>query len=150
MTRNKIIKTGEQGDWLNVLGMQLKFLCTSDDTDSQYSSMINTVPKGFGAPPHSHPWDEAVYVLKGEIEFLIDDEIRVLKAGDFLLTPANNKHAFTGVSEEEALMLAFDVPGHSHKFFQDINDQIKSIPQDLAKMPEIGDRHQVTFIPQNK
>lgn len=59
-----IVKRATEGDWLNVLGMKIQYLCTSVDTDGRYSSMLNTVPKGLGAPPHSHPWDEAFYTLK--------------------------------------------------------------------------------------
>jgi len=31
-------------------------------------------PEGSGPPPHSHPWDESFFVVKGEIDFGIDDE----------------------------------------------------------------------------
>ncbi|MFQ3250489.1 MAG: hypothetical protein ACI9O6_002327 [Glaciecola sp.] len=43
-------------------------------------------------------------------------------------------------------MIAFESPSHSHKFFQEINDTVQTIPDDLHKMPGIGERHQVTFL----
>lgn len=146
MSTSAIIKHASEGNWLNVLGMQLKFLCTSDDTQGRYSSMLNTVPQGLGAPPHQHPWDESFYVLKGEVEFMLGDERHVLKNGDYVLAPANTPHAFKGLSNEEGLLIPFESPGHSHRFFQEINDTVRAIPEDLGKMPDIGERHQVTFI----
>lgn len=146
MAIQAIMKTAEQGNWLNVLGMQLKFLCTSSDTKGRYSSMLNTVPKGLGAPPHQHPWDESFYVLKGEVEFLMNGERQLLKTGDYILIPANTVHGFTGMSDEEGLLIAFESPGHSSQFFQEINDTVRSIPEDLSKMPGIGERHKVKFV----
>jgi quercetin dioxygenase-like cupin family protein len=145
MESNVIVKKASDTDWLNVLGMKIKFLCSGEDTQGRYSSMLNTVPKGLGAPPHSHPWDEAFYVLKGEVELRIADAVHQLSVGDYVLVPANQVHAFTGLSAEEGLMLAFESPSHSRQFFQEINDSVQSIPEDLAKMPGIGQRHQVTF-----
>ena len=146
MATQPIFKHANEGNWLNVLGMQLKFLCTSDDTQGRYSSMLNTVPKGLGAPPHQHPWDEAFYVLKGQVEFLVGDKTHVLNVGDYVLAPANTTHGFTGLSDEEGLMIAFESPGHSHRFFEEINDTVTNLPADLDKMPDIGQRHHVTFI----
>ncbi|NMH58968.1 cupin domain-containing protein [Alteromonas ponticola] len=146
MTTSPIIQRAQDGNWLNVLGMQIKFLCTTDDTQGRYSSMLNTVPKGLGAPPHQHPWDEAFYVLKGEVEFILNGDQHVLREGDYVLAPADAVHAFKGLSDEEGLLIAFESPGHSHQFFQEINDTVKTLPDDLMKMPDIGQRHQVTFI----
>jgi quercetin dioxygenase-like cupin family protein len=146
MATKPIVKKVEEGEWLNVLGMQIKFLSTNEDTQGRYSSMLNTVPKGLGAPPHKHPWDESFYVVKGQVQLQLEDKIMSLNPGDYVLIPANYKHAFTGLSDEEGLLLAFDSPSHSHKFFQEINDTVKVLPDDLSKMPDIGGRHQVTFI----
>ena len=146
MTSKLIVKHDNDGQWLQVLGMQIKFLCTSDDTQGRYSSMLNTVPKGLGAPPHQHPWDEAFYVVKGQVEVQLDGQSICLNPGDYVLVPANHTHAFTGLSDEEGLMIAFESPSHSQEFFQEINDTVQTLPDDLYKMPDIGKRHQVTFV----
>ncbi|MEQ9463152.1 MAG: cupin domain-containing protein [Haliea sp.] len=146
MASRSIVQHASDGDWLNVLGMQIKFLCTSEDTQGRYSSMLNTVPKDCGAPPHTHPWDEAFYVLSGRIELRIDDKTHELGTGDYVLVPAGHVHAFTGLSDEEGLLIAYESPGNSHEFFQEINDTVRSLPDDLVKMPGIGERHQVSFV----
>lgn len=141
-----IIKHDSDEDWLSVLGMRLKFLCSGEDTHGRYSSMLNTVPKGLGAPPHKHPWDESFYVVKGQVELYLDDTVTVMNPGDYALVPANHVHAFKGLSDEEGLLLAFEYPSHSKQFFQEINDTVQQIPEDLGKMPDIGNRHKVTFV----
>lgn len=145
MQTKNIVKHANEGEWLNVLGMRIQFLCTSDDTQKRYSSMLNTVPKGLGAPPHSHPWDEAFYILKGQVELCVGDTTHQLSVGDYALVPANQVHSFNGLSDEEGTMILFESPSHSQEFFQEINDTIVNIPDDLSKIPGIGERHQVSF-----
>ncbi|GAB2674490.1 cupin domain-containing protein [Aliiglaciecola aliphaticivorans] len=146
MESTSIIKHASDENWLAVLGMRLKFLCTAEETNGRYSSMLNTVPKGLGAPPHSHPWDESFYVLQGRVELRLGDTITRMNPGDYALVPANHVHGFTGLSDEEGLLIRFESPSHSHSFFQEINDRVKTMPDDLYKMPDIGERHKVTFV----
>ena len=146
MQSKKVIKRAGDGQSLNVLGMKVKFLCSADDTNNQYSCALITVSSDTGTPPHKHPWDEAFYVLKGDIEFQLEDEQHKLTEGDYVLIPAGHIHSFRGSSEKEALILGFDVPSHSQDFFQEINDTVTNLPEDLGKMPDIGKRHQVTLV----
>ncbi len=41
---------------------------------------------------HSHPHEQATYILKGSFEFTIGDEVRVVKAGDCLYKQPNIVH----------------------------------------------------------
>jgi len=145
MQSKKVIKRAGDGHWLNVLGMKMNFLCNPDDTNKQYSCALISVPLDRGTPPHKHPWDETFYVLKGDIEFMLEGEQHQLTEGDYVLIPADHVHSFRGLSEDEGLILGFDVPSHSQDFFQEINDTVTDLPEDLDKMPDIGRRHQVTL-----
>ncbi len=40
--------------------------------------------EGAVGPMHSHPHEQLTYVLSGEFEFTIDEETRVVRAGDTL------------------------------------------------------------------
>ena len=42
---------------------------------------------------------ETFYMLAGEISFLVGDEIKIARAGDFLMVPRNTRHAFRVDSE---------------------------------------------------
>jgi len=44
-------------------------------------------------------------------------------------------------------VLIFAVPAHSSAFFEDVNREIHTVPDDLAKMPAIGQRHGIEFMP---
>jgi hypothetical protein len=42
-------------------------------------------------------------------------------------------------------MLVFDSPAHSESFFRELGREVKEMPRDLAKLPDIGKRHQIRF-----
>lgn len=131
---------------LNVLGMPLRFLCDARETGGAWSLFEEKIPLGMGPPPHRHPWDEAYYVLEGEVEFEIDGQQLKIGAGDFTRLPANTVHAFKGVSPAGARVLIFAAPGHSSEFFEELNSEVRNLPEDLGKVPEIGLRHRIEIM----
>jgi quercetin dioxygenase-like cupin family protein len=132
---------------LNVLGMPLRFLCDSRETDHSWSLFDEEIPLGMGPPPHRHNWDEAYYVLEGAVDFEIDGEPVTINAGDFARLPANTVHGFKGASAAGSRVLIFAQPGHASEFFEHINDEVRSLPEDLVKLPEIASRHGIEMMP---
>ena len=140
------IKAGE-GNTLNVLGMPLRFLCDAKDTEGAWSLMEEDIPVGLGPPPHRHDWDEAYYVIAGALNFEIDGKPVRIEAGDFAYLPRNTVHAFKGASSTPARVLIFAAPAHSSAFFEDVNREVRKVPEDMAKVPAIGRRHGIEFMP---
>ena len=140
------VKAGE-GNILNVLGMPLRFLCDVKDTAGTWSLMEEEIPVGHGPATHRHDWDEAYYVTEGALDFEMDGKPVRMERGDFAYLPRNTLHAFKGGSPSPARVLIFAVPAHSSAFFEDVNREVRTVPDDLAKMPEIGRRHGIEFIP---
>src|SRR5690349_5663549 len=60
-----------EGEALNVMGAQVRFLCGAEKTGEAWSLMEVVLPKDSGPPPHHHPWDEAYYVVEGRLSFEI-------------------------------------------------------------------------------
>jgi quercetin dioxygenase-like cupin family protein len=88
--------------WLDILWI---VLVPPEQTGGRYSLMHETLPKGSGAPPHKHTWsDEHFYMLDGEVTFLVGDEIRSARTGDFVWVPRNTRHAFR-VDSDTAMFL---------------------------------------------
>ena len=70
-------------------------LAEAKDTGGRFSMMLELLPKGSGPGPHKHTWsDETYYILHGEITFLIGDQVKTGRTGDFILVPRNTRHAF--------------------------------------------------------
>ena len=140
------VKAGERAP-LNVLGMPLTMLCEARETGGSWSLFEEQVPLGMGPPPHRHDWDEAYYILAGEIDFEIDGRLVRANPGDFNYLPRNTVHAFKGASADGARVLIFAAPAHGSEFFHELKDEIRSLPDDASKIPEIGERHGIHFMP---
>ena len=58
---------------LNVVGEQITVLADGATTGS-YEIFRQAGPEGAGPPPHSHPWEEAFYVIAGQVTFGVDGD----------------------------------------------------------------------------
>jgi mannose-6-phosphate isomerase-like protein (cupin superfamily) len=127
--------------------MPLRMLCEADETGGSWSLFEEEVPFGMGPPPHRHDWDEAYYILEGAVEFTIDGQPVTSSRGDFNYLPRGTVHGFKGASEATARVLIFAAPAHGSEFFHELNDEVRRVPEDLSKIPQIGQRHGIEFMP---
>ena len=141
-----IVKAGDRSP-LNVLGMPMTMLCEAGETGGAWSLFEEEVPFGMGPPPHRHDWDEAYYILDGEIDFEVDGQRVKSAKGDFNYLPRNTVHGFKGASQSSARVLIFAAPAHGSEFFQQLNEEVRSLSEDASKIPQIGERHGIHFMP---
>ena len=68
-------------------------LLPGEDTGGAYCLLDLRVAPGKGVPRHTHTLEnEALFVLSGELEATVGDELFTLSAGDTLLAPRNIPH----------------------------------------------------------
>jgi len=69
----------------------------------QLTTIEVTMNPGKGHDFHKHPdQEETIYVLSGEIEQWLEQEKRILRAGDTIFIPADIVHASFGCSDQPA------------------------------------------------
>lgn len=146
MAKEALVVRSSDRELFDLLGVGIRFVCGADETGRAWSLMENIVPKHTGAPPHYHPWDEAYYVVEGEVDFTVDGRSERVRAGDFIYAPADVVHAYSGVSDEPARLLIFDVPAHAEALFRELHEKVAELPRDLPIMAEIGGRHGISFV----
>jgi len=90
-----------------------------EQTKGRLAVMENRVSAGFTGPPlHVHPdFDEAFYVLEGELTFQLDDQRLVAGAGMLVFAPGETPHTFANLSGEEARMLLLCTPAGFERYF---------------------------------
>ncbi len=148
MDKHAVALRRGEGETLSVLGAEVRFLCEAARTNRRFSIMEAVLPKDQGPPPHDHPWDEAYFVIEGQVRFLLgEEEEQVFEGGDFIYAPGGTLHSFKGASDRPARVLVFDAPAAAEQFFRDVDREVKTYPADLARVPEIGLRHQLRFKP---
>ena len=75
-------------------------------------------PRTAGPSPHVHrSWDEAFYVLTGEMTFVIDGAEHVAPAGSFVFVPHGVPHAFRNEGLEPARQLTIVAPSGIEDLF---------------------------------
>jgi quercetin dioxygenase-like cupin family protein len=133
-----IIDKGAQQP-LNIVGEHLTVLASGDQTGG-YEVFHQEGSEGSGPPPHMHPWDEAFYVIRGEVAFGAGDQESVARAGTFVHVPGGTTHWFRfGAGGGEMLSLAS--PGAAARMFTEFDREIAPDKPDLAKLVEIAGRH---------
>jgi quercetin dioxygenase-like cupin family protein len=125
---------------LKMVGEEIVVLASGEQTGS-YEIFRQGGPEGSGPPPHSHPWDEAFYVLEGQVNFGVgDDQDLVAEAGAFVHVPGDTMHWFRFGSEGGA-MISITSRAGAAAFFAQVDAEISPIEPDLDALIGIATAH---------
>jgi quercetin dioxygenase-like cupin family protein len=73
---------------------------------------------GFAGPPlHRHGFDEAFYVIEGELTFQVRDEVFTRAAGELAFAPRGVAHTYANHSEAPARALIVCTPAGFERYF---------------------------------
>jgi quercetin dioxygenase-like cupin family protein len=124
---------------LSVLGEQVTVLASGEQTGS-FEIFFQAGPEGSGPLPHSHPWDEAFYVLRGEIHFEVAGASRTAGAGATVFVPAGTVHCFKlGAGGAEAVSITSGAGAAA--MFTQLDAEISPDSPDLGKLMTIALTH---------
>ncbi|MBI4692914.1 MAG: cupin domain-containing protein [Gammaproteobacteria bacterium] len=127
----------------SVVGIDVTVLVSKDATNA-HEITLQTGEVGSGPPPHSHPWDESFFVVKGAVRFVVEGETTEAKSGAFFHLPAGTVHGFC-VQEPGTTMLEITgADSRSTAMFETISDEIAAglpKPEDAPALIEILGRY---------
>ena len=124
---------------LNIVGEHVTVLASGEATEG-YEVFLQRGPEGSGPPPHSHPWDESFFVVKGEIDFGIGAESTTALAGTLVHLPAGTAHWFR-FGRGGGEMVSITSRLGASKMFTDLAREVAPVNPDLGKLAEVGARH---------
>ena len=130
---------------LNVVGEKVTVLASAEQTGG-YEIFLQAGPEGSGPPPHSHPWDESFYVIKGETAFGIDKSDMTAGPGTLVHLPGGTTHWFR-FGEGGCEMVSMTSREGASRLFTEIDREISPEKPDLGKLIEIARRHGLVVIP---
>jgi quercetin dioxygenase-like cupin family protein len=97
-----------------------RFLVTGEETGGAYFAMEALVPPGGGPPPHIHRnEDETFYVVEGEVDFRLGDDVITAGVGDFVNVPRGSVHCFHNAGSAPMRMILTFTPAGIEKFFEE-------------------------------
>ena len=124
---------------LNIVGEHITVLASGEATEG-YEIFLQRGPEGTGPPPHSHPWDESFFVIKGQLDFGIGAESMTGSPGTLVHLPAGTMHWFRyrrGGGE----MVSMTSRLGASKLFSDLAREVAPVNPDLGKLAAVGARH---------
>ena len=143
---------GGESVWL--VGDRITVKLTSEDTGGVYSVAEEISPPQGGPPPHTHSQEEeTLYVLEGEVEFLLGEDTIPAGAGSCVYVPRGALHTFKNVGTSPSRVLAVLSPGGFEKFFLEAGEPAPegtSPPEgepDVGRIVEIGQKYGLEIPP---
>ena len=96
-----------------------------------------TVPPAWDGPPlHHHDFDEAFYVLDGELTLQLGDEITTVAPGSLAFAPRGSHHTLANAGERPARYLLICTPGGFERMFSRLQARVAGVePSAEASRP---------------
>lgn len=145
MNRNPfVVQPRDYEPPLNVLGVDITILASNRETRG-CEVTLQQGAEGIGPPPHRHDWDEAFFVLDGEVEIHCEGRSLVCGRGTFVYVPARTLHGyrfaagggrmfeFSGRFSVNAVA-ARDQAGSATRMFANVS---RDAPEGTANLPKL-------------
>ena len=125
-------------------------LLRSEQSGGHISVIQNVLPAGAAGPRlHTHDFDEAFYVLEGELTFRVEDELLTARAGEMAFAPRNVAHTLANRSDAPARYLLVCTPAGFERHFARLAAKaagveppewaLQEIPEVVFVGPRIGE-----------
>jgi len=142
----------KEGNCISVLGDTYRIVIGGDQTNGTYALVDMLIPPKGGPGPHSHStFQEAFYIIDGEIKVITKEKVYTAAKGSYVNIPFNRPvHKFTNETDKIAHILCLTTPAGMEKMFQKIGkpvaaDTLLPIPQmtpeELKQLQSIAERY---------
>jgi quercetin dioxygenase-like cupin family protein len=121
----------------SVPNLRTNVLLRSEQSGGHVSMIEIVVPAHNAGPPlHTHDFDEAFYMLEGELIFQVEDELTTKRVGELAFAPRNVAHALANDSDADARYLLVCTPAGFERHWGRIAAASKGVePPDWALQP---------------
>lgn len=111
---------------LSVVGDTYRIVIGSEQTNGAYALIDMLIPPQGGPPPHSHSnFQEAFYVIDGQIEVITKEKKYSAIKGSYVNIPFNGPvHKFTNKTDKTAHILCLTTPAGMEKMFKEIGKPV--------------------------
>lgn len=72
--------------------------------------VLNLIFPNHQPMPHAHRQEQIAYLISGQAEFYVGQEVFKIKSGDMLVIPANETHHIKVIGESDCINLDIFVP----------------------------------------
>ncbi|MEH1934981.1 MAG: cupin domain-containing protein [Nostoc sp.] len=142
----------QDGQILSVVGDTYRLVITGEQTNGAYAVIDMLVPPQGGPGPHAHArFQEAFYVLEGEVEVKTKSQTYIARKGSFINIPLGGiVHCFKNKTDTIAHLLCVVVPAGLEDFFKEIGTPVPAgtflpppvmSPEDQQRLQGIAEKY---------
>jgi quercetin dioxygenase-like cupin family protein len=119
-TKTPILQRLDQVIPTELAGGSIAVRLRAEATGGRLGLIENVIPAGFaGLPLHVHPsFDEAFFVLDGELTFRIGDDVLAAERGALAYAPGDVPHTFAELKGRPARVLIWVTPAGHERYFE--------------------------------
>ena len=121
-------------------------MLASNAVTQSYGITLQRGDEGTGPPPHSHDWDEAFYVLSGEIQFLCDGQAHVCLPGTLADIPRGTVHGFQYGKGGGQMLEITGENAWAAQMFAAVDQAIPLGPPDIPKLLQVLEQNGVNTV----
>jgi len=121
-----IAVAADEGSKISVVGDTYRIIIGSKQTNGAYALIDMVIPPRGGPPPHSHAtFQEAFYIINGEIEVITKEKKYSTTRGSYVNIPFNGPvHKFINKTDKNAHILCLITPAGMEKMFEEIGKPV--------------------------
>ncbi|WP_355661461.1 cupin domain-containing protein [Halomonas salifodinae] len=138
-----IISPQDSPERLSVLGTRIDLLLG----EGGYHITLQSGEEGAGPPPHAHDWDEAFFILDGEVRLSCDGQTHHCSPGTFVHVPAGRVHGFRYGPGGGRMLEITGSASQAVALFRELSATPAPERPDPARIAEIFGRHGVALCP---
>jgi quercetin dioxygenase-like cupin family protein len=114
-----------------------RVLLRAEQSNGEVSVIESRVPPGFPGPPlHRHDFDEAFYVIDGELTFQVEDELVTVGGGELAWAQRGVAHTFANLTDAPASYVLVCTPAGFERYFAKMEAEAAGVePPDWALQP---------------
>ena len=144
MSKPLIVAPADAPSPLKVVGEEITVLAPAASTGS-YEIFRQAGPEGSGPPPHSHPWDEAFYVIEGSVVFGVDTQQDVVAVpGTLVHIPGGSVHWFR-FGSTGGVMVSMTSSAGAADFFTHVARDVAPVDPDIEALIGIAAAHNLNI-----
>lgn len=127
---NAIIRTAEEGDWIELGPNAIQVRLHGPETGGAFSLCEYVMPAGGPQPPpHIHRrTDETFHVLEGRLTFEVNGETRHAGQGTTVQIPRDTLHTWGNDGDGTARVLLLFAPAGFERYFVEMGAFLATLP----------------------
>ena len=149
--------TPKEGPSVSVLGDTYRIVVSGEQTNGVYALIDMLIPPKGGPGPHSHAtFQEAFYILDGEIKVITKEKIYTATKSSYVNIPFDGPvHKFTNETDKVAHIVCITTPTGIEKMFLELGKPVAAgtllpipqmTPEELKHLQGISEKYKQKLI----